>query len=146
MTQNLSLLDAIRNRIRVKHYSIRTEKPYLQWIKSYIHFNSRQHPRELSAGHIETFLTHLTVDRNVSASTQNQALSALLFLYKEVLEIELPYLNKLTRAKKSAHVPVVFTTEEAASVIQSLQPPYSLDVEIAVWIWPTLNGMRSFTC
>jgi integron integrase len=141
MTEKLSLLDAVRNRIRIKHYSIRTEKSYVQWIKSYIHFHSRQHPRELGAGHIETFLTHLAVDRNVSASTQNQALSALLFLYRDVLEIELPYLDKLTRAKKSTHVPVVFTADEAASVIRFLQPPYSLMVKLLYG-----SGLRLMEC
>ncbi len=85
-----------------------------------------QRPRELGAEHIENYLTYLAVERNVSASTQNQALSALLFLYKVVLEIELPYLDGVTRAKKSVRVPVVFTTNEASSVIQCLQPPYAL--------------------
>ncbi len=71
MTQSPNLLEAVRNKIRVKHYSIRTEKSYSQWIKSYIHFHAMQHPRELSAEHIETYLTYLAVKRNVSASTQN---------------------------------------------------------------------------
>ena len=97
MTQRPGLLDAVRNKIRVKHYSIRTEKSYIQWIKSYLHFHSMQHPRELGAEHIESYLTYLAVNRHVSASTQNQALSALLFLYKAVLEIELPYLDGVTR-------------------------------------------------
>jgi integron integrase len=126
MTQPISLIEAVRNKIRVKHYSIRTEKSYIQWIKSYLHFLSMQHPRELGAEHIETYLTYLAVKRNVSAATQNQALSALLFLYKQALEIELPYLDDVTRAKKSTRVPVVFTPSEAISVIQNLLPPFSL--------------------
>ena len=126
MTKSLSLFDVVRNKIRVKHYSIRTEKTYISWIKSYLHFYSLQHPRELGAEQIEAFLTHLAVNRKVSASTQNQALSALLFLYKVVLDIELPYLDGVTRAKRSTRVPVVFTPVEASRVIQNLQPPYSL--------------------
>ena len=126
MTDSPRLIEVVRNKIRVKHYSIRTEKTYIYWIKSYLQFDSLQHPRELGASQIEAFLTHLAVDRKVSASTQNQALCALLFLYKVVLEIELPYLDGVTRAKKSSRVPVVFTPDEASIVIQSLQAPYSL--------------------
>ncbi|NOR40928.1 MAG: integron integrase, partial [Gammaproteobacteria bacterium] len=98
MANSPSLFEVVRNKIRVKHYSIRTEKTYVYWIKSYLQFYSLQHPRDLGAAQIEAFLTHLAVNRNVSASTQNQALSALLFLYKVVLEIELPYLDGVTRA------------------------------------------------
>lgn len=141
MAQSPSLLEAVRNKIRVKHYSIRTEKSYTQWIKSYIHFHSMQHPRELGAEHIETYLTYLAVDRHVSASTQNQALSALLFLYKQVLEVELPYLDGVTRAKNSTRVPVVFTTDEASSVIRNLQPPYSLMAKLLYG-----SGLRLMEC
>jgi integrase len=126
MTNSPGLFDVVRSKFRVKHYSIRTEKTYITWIKSYLHFYSLQHPRDLGAEQIEAFLTHLAVNRKVSASTQNQALSALLFLYKVVLEIELPYLDGVTRAKTSTRMPVVFTPDEASSVIQNLQPPYSL--------------------
>ena len=91
------LLDQVRARIRVLHYSIRTEQAYLDWIKRYIHFFDKRHPRELSAEHLEQYLSHLAVERNVAASTQNQAKSALLFLYKEVLQIELPWLEALRR-------------------------------------------------
>ncbi len=83
------LLDQVRNKIRVKHYSIRTEK-------AYIHYHKLQHPKNLSTKHIEQFLTHLAVDKKVAASTQNLALSSILFLYKEVLEIDLSYLNGVT--------------------------------------------------
>jgi site-specific recombinase XerD len=82
MTQAPGLLEVVRNKIRVKHHSTRTEKTYIHWIKPYLHFHSMQHPRNLGAEHIETYLTHLAVNRNVSASTQNLAFSALLFLYK----------------------------------------------------------------
>lgn len=141
MTNSPSLFEVVRNKIRVKHYSIRTEKTYIYWIKSYLHFYSLQHPRELGSAQIEAFLTHLAVDRKVSASTQNQALSALLFLYKVVLEIELPYLDNVTRAKKSSRVPVVFTPDEASIVIQSLQPPYSLMTRLLYG-----SGLRLMEC
>ena len=141
MTYSPGLFEVIRNKIRVKHYSIRTEKSYIYWIKSYLHYFSLQHPRELVGKHIEAFLTHLAVDRNVSASTQNQALSALLFLYKVVLNIELPYLDNVTRAKQSTRVPVVFTPDEASSVIQNLQPPYALLAKLLYG-----SGLRLMEC
>lgn len=141
MKQNPGLFEVVRNRIRVKHYSIRTEKSYIQWIKSYLHFHALQHPRELGAEHIEAYLTYLAVKRQVSASTQNQALSALLFLYKEVLEIELPYLDGVTRAKKNQRVPVVFTPQEAANIIKNLQPPHSLMARLLYG-----SGLRLMEC
>ena len=141
MTDSPGLFEVVRNKIRVKHYSIRTEKTYIYWIKSYLQFHSLQHPRELGASQIEAFLTHLAVDRKVSASTQIQALSALLFLYKVVLEIELPYLDDVTRAKKSSRVPVVFAPEEASIVIQNLQPPYSLMTRLLYG-----SGLRLMEC
>ena len=87
------LLEVTRDRIRVKHYSLRTETAYLGWIKRYIAFHGKTHPRHLGKAEVEAFLSHLAVDRHVSASTQGQALAALLFLYQEVLEIELPWLD-----------------------------------------------------
>lgn len=84
------LLDSVRNRIRAKHYSYRTEQQYLGWIRRFILHNDKKHPAEMSAPEVERFLTHLAVDRRVSASTQNQALAAILFLYRHVLETELP--------------------------------------------------------
>lgn len=141
MPQTPRLLDQVRDKIRVKHYSIRTEKTYIQWIKSYIHFHDLQHPRELDAEHIEAYLTHLAVNRKVSASTQNQALSALLFLYKEVLEIELPYLDGVTRAKRSERIPVVFTPDEAHQVLSNLQLPYALMAKLLYG-----SGLRLMEC
>jgi integrase len=141
MANSPGLFEVVRHKIRVKHYSIRTEKTYVYWIKSYLQFHSLQHPRDLGAAQIEAFLTHLAVNRNVSASTQNQALSALLFVYKVVLEIELPYLEGVTRAKRSTRVPVVFTPDEAPSVIQNLQPPYSLMARLLYG-----SGLRLMEC
>ena len=116
------LLDQVRARIRVKHYSIRTEQAYVDWIKRYIRHFDKRHPRELSAEHLEAFLSHLAVARNVAASTQNQAKSALLFLYKEVLEIELPWLDGVTQAKVPQRLPVVLTRAEVERVLAALPP------------------------
>ena len=94
------LLDQMRERIRIKHYSIRTEHVYCEWVKQFIRFHKYRHPAEMGASDVEAFLTELAVRRNVSASTQNQALAALLFLYREVLQIDLPWLKDVVRTKK----------------------------------------------
>ena len=91
------LLDQVRGKLRVKHYSIRTEDTYLHWIKRYIYFHGKRHPKELGAPDIEAFLTHLAVVGKVAAATQNLAKSSILFLYREVLEIKLPWLNNVAR-------------------------------------------------
>ena len=88
MNQKPKLLDQVRDAIRTRHYSRRTEKTYVGWIKRYIYFHDKRHPKNMGRSEIEAFLTHLAVNRNVAASTQNQAFNALLFLYKEVLELE----------------------------------------------------------
>lgn len=115
------LLDQMRERIRLKHYSIRTERVYCEWIKRFIRFHQYRHPQEMGAQEIKAFLTELAVARNVSASTQNQALSALLFLYKEVLSIDLPWLADVVRAKKPQRLPVVLTVEEVRSALAQLE-------------------------
>jgi integron integrase len=120
------LLDQVRDRIRVKHYSIRTETQYVQWIRRFILFHGKRHPRDLGAPEVEAFLTHLAVEGNVAAATQNQALSALLFLYREVLEIELPWLDKVTRAKRPRHLPVVLTRDEVRAVLDKMEGVYGL--------------------
>ena len=89
------LLDRMRAEIRLRHYSIRTEKAYTGWGRRYILFHCKRHPKDLGAGEVRDFLSHLAVDRNVAASTQNQAKSALLFLYREVLQIKLPWLDEV---------------------------------------------------
>ncbi len=134
-------LDQVRHRIRTRHYSIRTERSYVQWIKSYIHFHRLQHPKDMGAAHIEAFLTHLTVEKSVSASTQNQALSALLFLYKEVLEIELPWLDGITRAKHSRRIPVVFTRDEVHKMLRAMKPPHLLMAKLLYG-----SGLRLMEC
>ena len=101
------LLDQVRDRIRSKHYSIRTEESYIGWIKRFIFFHDKKHPQSMGSMEVEAFLTHLAVDWNVSASTQNQALSSLVFLYRDILDIELSKQMKFTFAKKPAKLPVV---------------------------------------
>ena len=114
------LLDQVRHRIRVKHYALRTEQVYVGWVKRYIHFHGRRHPRDLGAADVEAFLSHLAVRRNVSASTQNQAKAALLFLYKEVLGITLPWLDEIVQARVSRRLPVVLTTREVKRLLDEL--------------------------
>lgn len=114
------LLEQLRDKLRVKHYSIRTESSYIDWARRFILFHGKRHPRTLGAKAVEAFLTHLAVERNVSASTQNQAKSALLFLYKEVLGIDLPWLSDIASAKTSRRLPVVLTPREARLIINEL--------------------------
>jgi len=118
------LLDQARERLRTLHYSYRTEQQYLQWIRRFILFIGKRHPREMGAAEVEAFLTHLAVDRSVSASTTNQALAALLFLCQKVLELGLPWLQGIVRAKRSSYVPVVLTQAEVRSVLVNLRDEY----------------------
>ena len=114
------LLVQVREQIRVRNYSIRTESVYAEWVKRYIRFHHYRHPAEMGGAEIEAFLTHLAVARNVSGSTQNQALAALLFLYKHVLDVQLPWLDDIVRAKKPKHLPVVLTRDEVARVLAEM--------------------------
>jgi integron integrase len=111
------LLDQVRLSLRSKRYSRKTEEAYVKWIKEFILFNNKRHPNELDKTHIEKFLTWLTVSRKVSASTQGQALCAIVYLYKNVLEKDFGWLEDVTRATKKPKLPVVFTKEEAKNVI-----------------------------
>ncbi len=120
VVQPPKLLDQVRDRLRVKHYSIRTEQVYVDWIKRFIWFHDKRHPRDMGAQEVEAFLTHLAVKGKVSASTQNQAKSALLFLYREVLEQVLPWLDKVTQAKAPTRLPVVLTVAEVQAVLKRL--------------------------
>ena len=120
------LLDLVRDRIRFKHYSHRTEQAYVDWIKRFIPFHGNRHPSDLSGSHLEAFLTHLAVDSQVAASTQNQAQSALLFLYREVMSRELPLLDGIRRAKMPVRLPVVLTRAEVARVLGALDGPHRL--------------------
>ena len=115
------LLDRLGQAIRVRHYSQRTESAYRHWVRRFILFHGKRHPSGLSAGEIAAFLNHLAVREHVSASTQNQALSAIVFLYRSVLELELPRLENLIRARKPRHLPVVLTASEVQAVLEQLE-------------------------
>ena len=114
------LLDRVRHVIRARHYSGRTEEAYVHWIRRYIVFHRKTHPSEMGAAEISKFLTWLAVERHVSGSTQNQALSALLFLYKDVLGIEVGRLDQVPRARLPIRVPVVLSRDEVSSVLKQL--------------------------
>lgn len=141
-SQPPKLLDQVIAKLRVKHYSLRTEKSYTDWIKRYILHHGKRHPKEMGAKEVEAFLSHLAVARNVSASTQNQAKSALLFLYKEVLAMELPWLDNVTQAKVPKRIPVVLTQQEVQVVLSRLDSG-------TVWLVASLlygSGLRLMEC
>ncbi|MGH8064661.1 MAG: phage integrase N-terminal SAM-like domain-containing protein [Candidatus Entotheonellia bacterium] len=120
------LLDHVRDAIRLKHYSIRTEESYVTWIKRYIFFHNKRHPNEMGSAAIEAFLTYLAVHQKVAASTQNRALSALLFLYRDVLKKPLDLPIDAIRAKKPKRLPTGLTKEEALEVIERLSGTHQL--------------------
>lgn len=127
-TENSSspFLNRVRNAIRVRHYSIRTEQTYLSWIKRFILFHKKRHPREMGEQEVVAFLTHLAVTRQVAANTQNQALNALVFLYKVVLERPLNELKGAVRAKKPQKLPVVLSHSEIRNILKNLDDPFWL--------------------
>lgn len=135
------LLDQVREAIRTRHYSIRTEEAYLQWIRRFIFFHGKRHPAEMGAPELEAFLTHLAVERNVAASTQNQALSAILFLYRDVLHVQLPWLDGVTRAKRPKRLPVVLTPDEVARVLSQLEGTPALMARLLYG-----SGLRLMEC
>jgi len=134
------LLDQVRDAIRLKHYSYRTEQAYVGWIKRYIYFHGVRHPSEMGAPEVEAFLTHLAVKENVAASTQNQALSALLFLYREVLHQDLGPVDAL-RAKRPKRLPTVLTKEETLRLIACLSGTHQLMAKLIYG-----SGMRLMEC
>jgi integron integrase len=111
------LLDEVRRVLRVKHYSLRTEQVYVGWIWRFVLANDKRHPREMGATEVEAFLSHLAVAGKVSASTQNQALSALLFLYRDVLGVDLPWLEGVVRAKRPARLPTVLSVDQVKALL-----------------------------
>lgn len=115
------LLDQVRNLMRVRHLSHKTERAYVGYIREYILFHGKKHPKDLGVDEIREYLTHLAVEKNVAASTQNVAFNALIFLYKQVLQIELPIIQGVLRAKKSERLPVVFSADEARKIIGELK-------------------------
>ncbi|EIC30292.1 integron integrase [Methylomicrobium album BG8] len=139
--QSPKLLDQVRDKIRLKHYSIRTEQAYTEWIKRFILYFGKKHPRDMGAPEVERFLTYLAVEGHVSASTQNQARCALLFLYKEVLNMELPWLENVEQAKAPKRLPVVLTRDEMLAILSRLTGTHWL---IASLLYGT--GMRIMEC
>jgi len=135
------LLDEVRTVMRLRHMSIRTEEAYVQWIKRFIVFHDKRHLQELGEAEIRDFLAYLAVDQNVAAATQNQAMSALLFLYREVLEKELPRLSQIERATKPKRLPVVFTRQEVQAVLACLQKTNHLVVSLLYG-----SGLRLLEC
>lgn len=115
------LMDQLRDVLRTRHYSIRTEEAYVGWVERYIRFHGKRHPAEMGAPELEAFLTHLAVNRDVAAATQNQAASAILFLYREVLGLRLPWLEGVTRARKPKRLPVVLTPGEVKAVLEAME-------------------------
>jgi integron integrase len=124
------LVEQVQDAIRLKHYSYQTEKTYIHWIKRYILFHNKQHPKDMGAKEIEAFLTDLAVNQKVAASTQNQALHAILFLYKEVLRQELDLKVDAVRAKKTKYLPTVLTKEEVVAIIQQLSGVHQLLIRL----------------
>jgi integron integrase len=138
--QQKKLLDQVRDVLRTKHYSYRTEETYIDWQRRYILFHNKRHPKEMGAPEIQSFLNHLTSERNVSASTQNQALSAILFLYREVLHKEIdPVL--ISSAKRPQRLPTVLTPKEALRVIDQLDSLHKLMAQLLYG-----SGLRLMEC
>ena len=136
------LLEQVRERIRLRHYSIRTEQAYVGWIRRFILANGKRHPKELGAREVEAFLTQLATKSNVAAATQNQALSALLFLYRVVLEVDLPWMEEVVRAKQPRRLPVVLSQEEVAGLLSAM--PEGAAELMARLLYGT--GMRLMEC
>ena len=126
MSHNPRLLDRVRDAIRVRHYSYRTEQQYVAWIRRFIVFNGRRHPRELGGPEVEAFLSHLATERHVAAATQAQALAAVLFLYKHVLRVDLPWLGSVIRASRPKRLPIVLTRGEVRRVLSELDGQFHL--------------------
>lgn len=114
------LIPRMREALRFRRYSLKTEKAYVHWVKRYIYFHGKRHPREMGADEVTAFLNHLANDRHVAAATQNQALAALLFLYRDLLSVELPWLNDLIRAKTPKRLPTVLTRAEVQVILSHL--------------------------
>ena len=135
------LLDRVREAIRYRHYSIRTERAYVEWVRRFVIFHHKRHPAEMGGGEVKAFLSHLATEGDVAAATQQQALSALLFLYREVLGIDLPWMHDLARPKKPKRLPVVLTPAEVRRVIEQLEGTRALMVRLVYG-----TGMRLMEC
>lgn len=139
--QQPKLLDQMRAAIRTRHYSYATEKTYLHWAKRFILFHGKRHPADMGAPEVEAFLSALATERNVSASTQNQALHAILFLYRDVLHVSLPWLDGITRAKASKRLPSVLTQQETAAMLAHVSGTNGLIIKLLYG-----TGMRIKEC
>jgi len=115
------LLDIVRTELRTRHYSLRTEKTYISWIKRFILFHNKRHPKEMGTQEIKAFINDLANNHSVSSSTQNQALQAILFLYKNILEKEIEFINEINRTRRIKHLPVVFSRKESKDILDNLQ-------------------------
>jgi integron integrase len=135
------LLEEVRRVARVRHLSIRTEQAYAQWIRRFIVFHHKRHPRDMGEAEIRQFISHLAVDGNITASTQTVALSALLFLYRDVLKQKLPYVSDIERARKPKRLPTVFTREETKRIFANLEGTHWL---IAGLLYG--SGLRLMEC
>ena len=135
------LLDLVRDRIRVKHYSIRTETQYVQWVRRFILFHGKRHPRDMGAPEVEAFLTHLAVEGHVAAATQNQALSALLFLYRQVLAADLPWMQQIGRPRTPQRLPVVLSRVEGQRLLAATAGVHQLIFRLLYG-----TGMRKMEC
>jgi site-specific recombinase XerD len=135
------LLERVRDTIRIKHYAIHTEQSYVTWIKRYIFFHDKRRPNQMGSTEIEAFLTHLAVEQKVAASTQNQALSALLFLYRDVLKQPLDRPIDAMRAKKPKRLPTVLTKEEALTVLGRLSGTHQIMAKLLYG-----SGLRLMEC
>ena len=124
------LLERLRIHLRTRHYSIRTEEAYVDWARRFILFHDKRHPQDMGAAEVEAFLSHLAVDRQVSASTQNQAKAALLYLYKQVLQVDLPWLDEVVQAKRPRRLPVVLTPSEVRELLLHVQGTAGLIVQL----------------
>jgi len=122
----MTLFEAVTVTLRRLHYSPRTEESYLRWVRDFVRFHQRRHPREMGAAEVTAFLNDLALRRRVSASTQNQALCALVFLYRKVLELDLPALDGLQRAQRPEHLPTVLSRRDVLALLDRLQPPFRL--------------------
>ena len=139
--RSIRLLDQVRERIRYCHYSLRTEQAYVFWVRRFIRFHQLRHPRQMGAAEVEAFLTHLATDRHVAPSTHKQALAALLFLYRQVLDIDLPWLQSIGRPKSPIRIPVVLSREEVARLLATIDDSCST---IAVLLYGA--GLRLMEC
>lgn len=139
------LLERMRDALRARHYSIRTETSYLDWARRFILFHHKRHPETMGASEVTAFLTHLAVEKNVAASTQTQALSAILFLYRSVLQMDIDEPLDIVRAKKPEHLPVVLGKDEVQAVLRQMSGDPQLTPALAaqVQVWPNSSTVAA---